>query len=178
MTGETPVIGTLADLTATSVEHNSLAPREFMLVKMAALIPVDDRLSPISPMPGPPRRVGSPPMTSRVMIAVASVAGTARVVSAGGKILRAWAWRSLWLTPKWPSMARRAAAAGLTSGGASGSDPGRWAIACPVTPTGILSRWPGDAGAVAVLGRVGCAAPPGQRPDGRREAAAACGREL
>ena len=45
MTGETPVLGTLADLTAASVEHNSLAPREFMLVKMAALIPVDDRLS-------------------------------------------------------------------------------------------------------------------------------------
>jgi hypothetical protein len=44
MTGETPVLDTLADLTVASVEHNSLAPREFMLVKMAALIPADDRL--------------------------------------------------------------------------------------------------------------------------------------
>ncbi len=178
MTGETPVLGTLANLTVASVKHNCLAPRELMLVRMAALIPADDRLPPISPTPRPLRRVESPPMTSRVMIAVAPIAGTARVVSAGGKILRAWAWRSLWLTPKWPSMARRAAAAGLTSGGANGSDPGRWATACPVTPTGILSPWPGDAEAVAVLGRVGCAASPGLRPDGRREAAAACGREL
>jgi len=58
MTGETPVLGTLADLTAAPVEHNSLAPREFRLVKMAALIPADDRLPPISPTPRPPRRVG------------------------------------------------------------------------------------------------------------------------
>jgi hypothetical protein len=105
MTGETPVLGILADLTAASVEHNSLAPREFMLVKMAALIPVDDRLFPISPTPRPPRRVGSPPMTSRVVIAVAPIARTARVVSAGGKFLRAWAWRSPWPTPRWPATA-------------------------------------------------------------------------
>jgi hypothetical protein len=44
MTGETPVLGTLADLTVAPVERNSLMPREFMLVRMAALIPVDDRL--------------------------------------------------------------------------------------------------------------------------------------
>ncbi len=105
MTGETPVLGTLAGLTAASVERNSLAPRGFMLVKMAALIPVDDRLLPISPTPRPPLRVGSPPMTSRVMTAVAPIAGTARVVSAGGKILRAWAWRSLWPSPSWPATA-------------------------------------------------------------------------
>ena len=28
MTAETPVLDTLADITAASVEHNSLAPRE------------------------------------------------------------------------------------------------------------------------------------------------------
>jgi len=44
VTGETPVLGALADLTAASVEHNSLVPCEFMLVRMAALIPADDRL--------------------------------------------------------------------------------------------------------------------------------------
>jgi hypothetical protein len=84
MSGETPVLATLADLTAASVEHNSLAPREFMLVRKAALIPADDRLPPISPTPRPPRRAGSPPMTSRVVTAVAPVAGTARLASAGG----------------------------------------------------------------------------------------------
>ncbi len=41
MTAETPVLDTLADITAASVEHNSLSPREFILVRMAALIAVD-----------------------------------------------------------------------------------------------------------------------------------------
>jgi hypothetical protein len=36
--GETLILGTLADVTTASVEHNSLslAPREFMLARMAA----------------------------------------------------------------------------------------------------------------------------------------------
>jgi len=39
--GETLALGKLADVTAASVEDNSLAPREFMLARMAALIQVD-----------------------------------------------------------------------------------------------------------------------------------------
>jgi hypothetical protein len=39
--GETLVFGTLAGITAAPVEHNSLAPRELMLARMAALIEVD-----------------------------------------------------------------------------------------------------------------------------------------
>ena len=38
MTTETPVLDTLADITAASVEHNSLAPRELMLARLAALV--------------------------------------------------------------------------------------------------------------------------------------------
>ena len=41
MTADTPVIDTLADITAASVEHNSLPPRELMLARLAALIAVD-----------------------------------------------------------------------------------------------------------------------------------------
>ena len=41
MTADTPVLDALADITAASVEHNSLVPRELMLVRMAALIAVD-----------------------------------------------------------------------------------------------------------------------------------------
>jgi Carboxymuconolactone decarboxylase family len=41
MTDQTPVLDTLADITAASLEHNSLAPREFMLARLAALIAVD-----------------------------------------------------------------------------------------------------------------------------------------
>ena len=90
MSGDTPVLDTLADITAASVEHNSLSPREFMLARLSALIAVD-----------------APPMTwianasavtesgltvedlQGIMIAVAPVVGTARVMSAGGHILRA-----------------------------------------------------------------------------------------
>jgi hypothetical protein len=40
-----------------------------------------------------------------VVIAVAPVVGSARVVLAGGKILQPWASRSLWPTPRWPRTA-------------------------------------------------------------------------
>jgi hypothetical protein len=52
MTGETPVPGTLADITAASIEHNSLSLGEFMLARMAALIAVDAPPAPASPTPG------------------------------------------------------------------------------------------------------------------------------
>jgi alkylhydroperoxidase/carboxymuconolactone decarboxylase family protein YurZ len=90
MTAETPVLDTLADLTAASVEHNSLAPRELMLARMAALIAVD--APPASYMANAEAAADSGVTAGDiqgVMIAIAPVVGTARVVSAGGKILRA-----------------------------------------------------------------------------------------
>jgi len=90
MSGDTPVLDTLADITAASVEHKSLSPREFMLARLSALIAVD-----------------APPMTwianasavtesgltvedlQGIMIAVAPVVGTPRVMAAGGHILQA-----------------------------------------------------------------------------------------
>ena len=90
MSGDTPVLDTLADITAASVEHNSLSPREFMLARLSALIAVD-----------------APPMTwianasavtesgltvedlQGIMIAVAPVVGTPRVMAAGGHLLQA-----------------------------------------------------------------------------------------
>jgi hypothetical protein len=41
MPDETPVLDALAGITAASVEHNSLATRELMLVRLAAVIAVD-----------------------------------------------------------------------------------------------------------------------------------------
>jgi hypothetical protein len=90
MTAETPVLDTLAELTAASVEHNSLAPRELMLARMAALIAVD--APPASYMANAEAAADSGVTAGDiqgVMIAIAPVVGTARVVSAGGKILRA-----------------------------------------------------------------------------------------
>ena len=90
MTTETPVLDTLADLTAASLEHNSLAPRELMLVRIAALIAMD--APPASYLANAEIAADSGITADDiqgVMIGVAPVVGTPRVVSAGGKILRA-----------------------------------------------------------------------------------------
>jgi alkylhydroperoxidase/carboxymuconolactone decarboxylase family protein YurZ len=90
MTSETPVLDTLADITAASLEYNSLAPRELMLVRVAALIAVD--APPASYLLNAEAAADSGVTADdiqAVMIGVAPVVGTARVVSAGGKILRA-----------------------------------------------------------------------------------------
>jgi hypothetical protein len=90
VTDETPVLDTLADLTVASVEHNLLVPRELMLVRLAALIAVD--APPASYLANAEAAEESGITVDDiqgVMIGVAPVVGTARVVSAGGKILRA-----------------------------------------------------------------------------------------
>ena len=90
MTADTPVLDTLADITAASVEHNSLAPRELMLARVAALIAVDAPPASYLANAGAAADSGlTADDLQGVMIAVAPVVGTARVVSAGGKILRA-----------------------------------------------------------------------------------------
>jgi alkylhydroperoxidase/carboxymuconolactone decarboxylase family protein YurZ len=90
VTTETPVLDTLADLTAASLEHNSLAARELMLVRVAALIAMD--APPASYLANAEAAADSGVTADDiqgVMIGVAPVVGTPRVVSAGGKILRA-----------------------------------------------------------------------------------------
>ena len=86
----TPVLDTLADITAASVEHNTLSSRDFMLARLSALIAAD--APPISWI------ANSSAITEAgltlddvqgVMIAVAPVVGTTRVMAAGGHILRA-----------------------------------------------------------------------------------------
>ena len=90
MTSETPVLDTLADITAASLEHNSLAPRELMLLRVAALIAVD--APPASYLLNAEAAADSGVTADdlqAVMIAVAPIVGTVRVVSAAGKILKA-----------------------------------------------------------------------------------------
>ena len=90
MNGETPVLDTLADITAASIENNSLGPREFMLARLAALIAVD--APPASYLANAPA-ISQAGLTEKdiegIMIAVAPVVGTPRVTSAAGQILRA-----------------------------------------------------------------------------------------
>ena len=90
MADETPVLDTLADMTAASLVRNSLAPRELMLVRIAALIAVDAAPASYLMNAGAAEESGvTADDIQGVMIGVAPVVGAPRVVSAGGKILRA-----------------------------------------------------------------------------------------
>ena len=87
---ETPVLDLLADLTAASVKQSELDPRSLMLVRLAALVAVD--APPVSYLMN--LAVASDvgvvaEDVEQVLIGIAPVVGTARVVSAGGKIARA-----------------------------------------------------------------------------------------
>ncbi len=90
MSTDTPVLDTILDITTASIDHNSVSPRDFMLARLAALIAVD--APPASYLANAPavERAG---LTSAdiegVMIAVAPVVGTPRVVAAAGHILQA-----------------------------------------------------------------------------------------
>jgi alkylhydroperoxidase/carboxymuconolactone decarboxylase family protein YurZ len=87
---DTPVLDTIVDITTASIEHNSVSPRDFMLARLAALIAVD---APPASYLANASAVEQAGLTAAdiegVMIAVAPVVGTPRVMSAAGHILRA-----------------------------------------------------------------------------------------
>jgi hypothetical protein len=90
VSADTPVLDTIGDITAASIAHSSVSPREFMLARLAALIAVD--APPVSYLANAPasEEAGlTADDIQGVMIAVAPVVGTPRVVSAGGQIMRA-----------------------------------------------------------------------------------------
>jgi alkylhydroperoxidase/carboxymuconolactone decarboxylase family protein YurZ len=90
MADETPVLDTIADMTAASLARSSLAPRELMLVRIAALIALDAPPASYLANAGVAEQSGvTADDLQGVMIGVAPLVGTTRVVSAGGKILRA-----------------------------------------------------------------------------------------
>ena len=90
MSTDNPVLDTLTDMTAASVDHNSLSPREFMISRLAAMVAVD--APPISYFVSA-SAIEQSGLTAEdiqgVMIAVAPVTGAPRVMAAGGHILRA-----------------------------------------------------------------------------------------
>ena len=106
MTADTPVLDTLADITAASVEHNSLAPRELMLVRIAALIAVDAPPASYLANAGAAEDSGvTADDIQGVMIAVAPVVGTAGGLGRREDPPGAGHSRSLWPTPRWPTTA-------------------------------------------------------------------------
>ena len=90
MSSESPVLDTLTDMTAASVDHNSLSPRDYMLARVAALVAMD---APPMSWFANAAAIQESGLTTEdiqgILIAVAPVVGAPRVMSAGGHILRA-----------------------------------------------------------------------------------------
>jgi alkylhydroperoxidase/carboxymuconolactone decarboxylase family protein YurZ len=90
MSADGPVLETLTDMTAASIDHNSLSPREYLLARLAAMIAVDaPPLSWYATAPAIEESGLTAEDIQGVMIAVAPVVGGPRVMAAGGHILRA-----------------------------------------------------------------------------------------
>jgi hypothetical protein len=90
MPEDTPVLDTLADMTAASIERSSLEAREHMIARLAAL--VASGAPPVSYLlnAGTASEVGiTLEDVQGVLVAVAPIVGTSRVVAAGGNITRA-----------------------------------------------------------------------------------------
>jgi alkylhydroperoxidase/carboxymuconolactone decarboxylase family protein YurZ len=84
---DTPVLDTLAEITAVSVDHGSLEAREHMLARMAALVAVDAPAASYLLNLGTAVDMGvTLEDVQGVLVAVAPIVGTPRVVSAAAKI--------------------------------------------------------------------------------------------
>jgi hypothetical protein len=90
MPEDTPVLDTLADMTAASLERSTLEPREHMIARIAALVAQDAPPASYLLNAGAAADVGLNLEDAQgVLIAVAPIVGTSRVVSAAGNIARA-----------------------------------------------------------------------------------------
>ena len=90
MTTATPVLDTIIDINTASIEHTQLSPRELMLATLAAMVAVDAPPASYLANAGPSTGSGITQQDVQdVMVAVAPLVGTAKVVSAGGNLMRA-----------------------------------------------------------------------------------------
>lgn len=90
MPAATPVLDTLVDINMTSIEHTHLMPRELMLARIAALVAVDAPPASYLANAGAASDSGVTEQDVQdILIGIAPVVGTARVVSAAGNLMRA-----------------------------------------------------------------------------------------
>lgn len=88
--GSTPVLDTIAQMTAASLENSSLPPDDLVLVRLAALAAVDARPASYLAHVGPGAEAGlTLDDVQGVLAAVAPIIGTARTVSAALNIAEA-----------------------------------------------------------------------------------------
>jgi alkylhydroperoxidase/carboxymuconolactone decarboxylase family protein YurZ len=82
-----PVLNTLAEITAVSVARGTLDAREHMLARLAALVAIDAPAASYVLNVEPSAEVGlTVEDVQGLLIAIAPIVGTPRVVSAAGKI--------------------------------------------------------------------------------------------
>ena len=90
MAEDTPVLDTLAAITAVSLETCNLEPRDLMMARIAALVAVDAPPASYLLNAGTAADVGiTLDDVQGILIAVAPVVGTPRIVEAAGNIARA-----------------------------------------------------------------------------------------
>jgi hypothetical protein len=88
--GDAPVLETVLEMTAASIEHTDLDPASLLLVRLAALAAVDAPTESYLLHIGPAADSGlTLDDVQDVLIGVAPVIGTARTVSAATKIVEA-----------------------------------------------------------------------------------------
>jgi hypothetical protein len=84
---DTPVSDTLLAMTALSLDNSDLSPRELMIARIAALIAIDAPAASYALNAVPATDSGiSLDDVEDILVAVAPIAGTARVVSAAANI--------------------------------------------------------------------------------------------
>jgi alkylhydroperoxidase/carboxymuconolactone decarboxylase family protein YurZ len=87
---QTPVLDLLAKMTSESIEASSLDPQTLMLVRIGALVAVDAPPASYLMNIGAAGEIGVDEEQIRgVLAAVAPIVGTARIASAGSKMVRA-----------------------------------------------------------------------------------------
>ena len=85
-----PVLDTIAGMTAVSLELSDLEAREHMIARLAALVATDAPALSYLVNAGPASGVGvTAADVQDILVAVAPIVGTVRVVSAAGNIARA-----------------------------------------------------------------------------------------
>jgi alkylhydroperoxidase/carboxymuconolactone decarboxylase family protein YurZ len=89
-TGEAPVLETLADINAISLERSGLAPAALILVRLAALAAVDAPPASYLMHIGPAIEAGvTVDQAQDVLVAIAPIVGTPRTLAAAAKITEA-----------------------------------------------------------------------------------------
>jgi alkylhydroperoxidase/carboxymuconolactone decarboxylase family protein YurZ len=87
---DTPVLDTIAMINAVSLERCELQPREMMLARLAALAAVDAPPASYLLNVGVAAEMGvTPEDVQNVLVAIAPVVGTPRIMEAAGNIVTA-----------------------------------------------------------------------------------------